>query len=307
VDKAFVVPLANATGYIDTLLDICRANKVQAIFPGSEPELKVVGRNAARITAEGIFLPINPQEVLDICFDKVKTVEFLAENGFAFPKSGKINNSSDLENIDFLPAVLKPSVGGSGSANIMIAQTKEELMMFGTYLLNIYDEFIAQEYIGKAGDEYTVGVLCSMEGALINSIAINRFISSGLGAKAKVKNRTNNNEFGDFLLISSGISQGRIGRFSHITEACEKIALKLGARSAINLQCRYWKNQVYVFEINPRFSGTTSLRALVGYNEPDIIIRQNFFGATIVPHFDYEEGIILRGLSEVKLPAPDFS
>ena len=33
-----------------------------------------------------------------------------------------------------------------------------------------------------------------------------------------------------------------------------------------------------MFEINPRFSGTTSLRAMVGYNEPDVLIRHHVLG-----------------------------
>ena len=56
--------------------------------------------------------------------------------------------------------------------------------------------------------------------------------------------------------------------------------------------------EIYVFEINPRFSGTTSLRAMVGYNEPDVLIRHHVLGEPVEPGFAYAEGTILRGLSE---------
>jgi carbamoyl-phosphate synthase large subunit len=54
-----------------------------------------------------------------------------------------------------------------------------------------------------------------------------------------------------------------------------------------------------VFEINPRFSGTTSLRAMVGFNEPDLLIRRHVLQEKIEPHFKYGSGIIVRGLSEL--------
>jgi len=54
---------------------------------------------------------------------------------------------------------------------------------------------------------------------------------------------------------------------------------------------------LYVFEINPRFSGTTSLRAIAGFNEPDVLIRKYLLKEK-VDKINYEEGHILRGLDE---------
>ena len=55
---------------------------------------------------------------------------------------------------------------------------------------------------------------------------------------------------------------------------------------------------VYVFEINPRFSGTTHLRAMVGYNEPDMIVRRHVLGQQLEVRFPYQSATILRGLEE---------
>jgi len=55
----------------------------------------------------------------------------------------------------------------------------------------------------------------------------------------------------------------------------------------VNVQCRLVDGEVVVFEINPRFSGTTSLRAMVGYNEPDVLFRHHVLGEPIEPHFPY--------------------
>jgi carbamoyl-phosphate synthase large subunit len=77
----------------------------------------------------------------------------------------------------------------------------------------------------------------------------------------------------------------------------------MGARGPLNIQCRVVDGEVKVFEINPRFSGTTSIRAMTGYNEPDVLIRRHLLGETIQPRFPYRDALILRGLTETEVPA----
>ena len=43
---------------------------------------------------------------------------------------------------------------------------------------------------------------------------------------------------------------------------------------------------------------------MVGYNEPDIMIRKYLLGEEIEPHFSYREGIIMRGLDETFMELP---
>lgn len=298
VDHPYLVPPASDPDYIACILALCNKHKVKALFHGSEPELKVMSRERKVIQSSGIFLPINPATVIDTCMDKFKTMAFLSENGFSFPQTVRVSSLEDIKNVKLIPSILKPSVGGGGSVNTFIAQTERELYLLAEYLLGIYSEFIIQEYVGTPECEYTVGVLISMDGVLLNSIAVKRSILSGLSNRMKVPNRTGNPNFSPILAVSSGISQGEVGRFPEVTTICEKIAMKLGCRGAVNIQCRFIDGKVYVFEINPRFSGTTSLRAMVGYNEPDILIRNHLFEEHIQPRFDYQTGIIMRGLQE---------
>jgi carbamoyl-phosphate synthase large subunit len=99
-------------------------------------------------------------------------------------------------------------------------------------------------------------------------------------------------------VVSSGVSQGFVDVFPEVTRTCEQIALALQACGSINLQCRLVEGQVMIFEINPRFSGTTSIRALMGYNEPDVLIRKHVLGEDIQPHFAYDSGLVLRTIKE---------
>lgn len=298
VDKPYILPPASSDHYIETLLAICKKHGIKALFYGSEPELKKMSIERENLLSNDIFVPLNPKHVIDICMDKNRTMEWFLKNGIATPKSVTVTCKEDLDKIEFLPAVLKPSVGAGGSANTFISQSEGELRMFGNYMLGIYDEFIAQEYVGSYDSEYTVGILTDMTGKYINKIAVKRNILSGLSSKTKIRNCSGNAKYGDYLVISSGVSQGEIGRYSEITDVCKDIALKLGCTGPINLQCRVQDNKVYVFEINPRISGTTSLRALVGYNEPDAMIRKHVLGEDLEVDFEYGSGYIARGLDE---------
>lgn len=298
VDVAYILPPANDKAYIDTLIKVCKKHDVKALFYGSEAELKVMSLNRQVFIDNGIFVPLNPMEVIELCMDKNKTMSWLSNKGFKMPNSYKVNKIEDLYAINCIPAVLKPSVYGGGSNNTFIAQSKEELVFWGTYLLKSFDEFIIQEYVGTPETEYTVGVMHDMQGNYINAIAVKKHILSGLSNRTKVINRTGIDTFGSTLAISSGISQGEIGRFPEVTKKCSDIVKKMGCTGPVNIQCRIHNNDIYVFEINPRISGTASLRALVGYNEPDVMIRKHIFGEYIEQDFEYKSGVIARGLEE---------
>ena len=77
-----ILPPATAPEYLDALMRVCREKRIDALFTGSEPELKRVAAVQDEIRAAGVFLPMNPQSVIERCMDKAKTMAFLAENGF---------------------------------------------------------------------------------------------------------------------------------------------------------------------------------------------------------------------------------
>jgi carbamoyl-phosphate synthase large subunit len=63
-----------------------------------------------------------------------------------------------------------------------------------------------------------------------------------------------------------------------VLDEMETIASELEVVGSINLQCRLTKDGPVVFEINPRFSGTSAARAVAGMNGVDISIRHLLFG-----------------------------
>jgi carbamoyl-phosphate synthase large subunit len=308
VDKSYVVPSAIESNYISKILDICSRENIRVLIPGSEPELLKISQHRGEFAKHKILLLINTPDVLKICMDKWATYKFLTKNGFDCPKSVLVDENMEqiginIESTISFPMIIKPALSSGGSSNVFIAQDREELEFFIRYLIKQGLKPLIQSYLGSHEEEYTVGVLTDIStGALIGSIAVKRQILSTLSSKIKVKNRCSGDMKSDILVISSGISQGTIDDFPEVRRCCEEIAFKLGSRGPLNIQCRKVDGKVFPFEINPRFSGTTSLRALVGFNEPDILIRKYILGADI-SHIEYKKGVIVRGLSELYIPS----
>jgi carbamoyl-phosphate synthase large subunit len=306
VDLPVLLPLAAAPDYVDTALSLCSRLNIRAVFPGSEPELVVLSAARARFSAAGVVLFANSDAVIATGLDKAKTAEFLTAHGFRPPRTVIVTDRSELAAVSILPAVLKPNTSSGGSANVFVAQTEAELRLFGTYLLDNFTSCLVQEYVGDAAHEYTVGVLSDLDGGLIHSIAVRRNILPAFSNRSRVKNRTGNPAFGAQLVVSNGITQGEIGPFPEVTESCERIAAALDSRGPLNAQCRLVDGEVRVFEINPRFSGSASLRAMVGFNEPDLLYRRHVEGERLPTRFPYRSGRIARGLREVLIdPALD--
>jgi carbamoyl-phosphate synthase large subunit len=303
VDDAVVLPRADSTDYIDAILSVCRRYNIRAVFPGCEPELKVFAANRARLADAGIFLPVNRPEMISQCMDKAACMEALQAAGFAPPRYVEVASAADLGRIDFFPVVVKPARVSGGSVDCYIAQDAAELQALGAYLHLGQDgrSFIIQEYVGTPTDEYTVGVLYDMDGKYINAIACRRDLGSLLNVRLKVVNRTKRTDLGPILVISSGVSHGEMGRYQQVIEQCRAVADVFKPQGPVNVQCRFVDGKVRVFEINPRFSGTTSLRAMVGYNEPDVLVRHHLLGESIAKDFPYRSATILRNLAEVEL------
>ena len=300
VDVPLTLPRGDDPGYIDAVLAVCRRFDVRAVFHGCEPELYAMSLARARFAEAGILLPINTAAVIATCLNKDTSTRLLKSLGFDPPRSLLARSLDDLAAVDFFPAVVKPHIASGGSANVFIAQNPRQLEQLALYQ-GFENGVFVQEYVGTPELEFTVGVLTDLDGNFLNSIAVRRELRSALNLRMAIPNRTGRRDLGPRLVISSGVSQGDVGRFPEVTIPCERIAAALGSRGALNIQCRLVGETVKVFEINPRFSGTTSIRAMMGYNEPEILIRRHVLGETIEPHFSYRSGKIIRSLTETEI------
>jgi carbamoyl-phosphate synthase large subunit len=107
--------------------------------------------------------------------------------------------------------------------------------------------------------------------------------------------------------VSTGNTQGFIIKDDGIQSFCESLALDLGSVGPLNIQLRIDEKtgEPYVFEIHPRFSGTTPIRADVGLNEVDILLRNKLFSESFDrQNYRYDVAAI-RAFEHVIVPIED--
>ncbi|WP_141048723.1 ATP-grasp domain-containing protein [Aliarcobacter cryaerophilus] len=293
VDIFYKVPYANADNYKEVLAEIIKKHDIKFIFHGSEPELKFISENRDFFEELNVSHPLNSKDIISLCMNKYETFKVLERLGVKIGKYKKIDFLEDIKEIDFFPLVLKPSTGSGGSAHVNICFDKEDLETATKYMLKYGVDIVAQEYI-YSENEYTIGVSSDENSEIIGSIGIKRILGNSLSTRVKIKKDDK------LYMISTGISQGEIIKDRDILSQAEEIAKKLNSVGPLNIQCRIVDGKIYTFEINPRLSGTTSLRAMAGYNEPEAMILKKVLKKEVDLN-NYQEKTILRTIEEVEI------
>ena len=254
--------IVERSGYVESVIDLCGKEKIVYVVPGGEEPMVLLGMAQNTLESNGIRLAGNSLEVIRICSDKAKTFQYLSASGIPIPNTLMTSLPDELDEMTF-PCIIKPAYSSGGSSFVFLAKDKDEALVYAKYLINNSLNPIFQEYIPLEEGEYTVGVLSLPDGNLVGSIALKRLFNAKLSVLMK-------SEAG---LISSGYSQGLINDFPEVRESAERIAQLLGSVGPINVQGRLKDGRFLPFEINPRFSASTYLRALAGFNEVDLYLH----------------------------------
>lgn len=280
--------LLNIDSYIEDIVNICFDNKIKYIIPGGEQPNILLSRSRDVFLKNNISIISNNSEVVSLCSSKNKLTDFLSENSILTPK--RIELQDELNEVDF-PCIIKPSEGSGGSNFVYIAHNKKELKNYAGLLIS--NDFIPviQEYISHVEGEYTVGILSTTHGEILGGVALQRMFNSKLSIAFKSND----------CLISSGYTQGLIDDFPSIIEVCKNISMLLRSTGPINIQGRVKNGEFIPFEINPRFSASTYLRALAGFNEVDFYLRQIINGESSFP-YQLKYGYYMRSFEEKYVP-----
>src|SRR5262249_62287726 len=83
------------------------------------------------------------------------------------------------------------------------------------------------------------------------------------------------------------------------------MAQALGVEGVCNFQFRIVDGQPFVFEINARFSGTSGIRYLYGFNDPEMVFASTCLGQPIVQPV-LRSGVVMRYWNEIHLPGAAF-
>jgi len=279
-DKGYVVPPANSENFKEVILRICKNERVNIIFVGSDPEISFFSLEKNNIEQEtGSFVLASPYKLVNTFHDKWLSFLFFKENGFNCPQSilkDEIKIKEFVTKTGF-PLVVKPRIG-RGSRDVFVVKDEAELR----YALTKVSDPIIQEYI-SSDEEYTCGIFFDSKSKPKGIIIMKRELLAGTTYRAIVDD------------------------YPEIRKEIEKIAKKLSAEGAIgplNVQCRLLPKGPVILEINPRFSGTTAIRAHFNFNEPALSIRHFIMGEEL-GELNYTKGIMMRYWEEVYISIED--
>lgn len=276
--------------YVSEVLDVCRRTGAKWLIPGGEQPNALLSAATELFSQEGICVVTNDAAIVGLCSDKEATFSKLSMCGVPIPKTTELTNADDVNNVG-LPCIVKPATGTGGSASVFFAVTTDEALIYADFIRRNGSVPIAQEYVSDEEGEFTIGVLSLPDGQLVGSIALRRM----LDAKLSVAYR------GRGGVVSSGYSQGYIDAFPELCFQAEHIASLIQSRGPINIQGRVRNGVLMPFEINPRFSASTYLRSLAGFNEIDMLLGYLIYGELRAPKL-IKPGWYLRGLTENFVP-----
>jgi carbamoyl-phosphate synthase large subunit len=287
-DSTFLVDRAR---YIDEVLALCQRQRIDCIIPGGGEPAILLSRGEDRFAEIGTRVCHNNAALVERLSHKGRCFEILSSIGIATPTTATISSPDDLRRIP-LPCIIKPATGSGGSSFVFFARNYAEAELYCAYLQNNKRVPVAQEYIPHTRGEFTVGVISRPDGGCAGAIALKRSFSSKLSVAIQ----------GADFLISSGYSQGQIEEFPEVCAVASEIAQRLGSTGPLNIQGRLAADGRFVpFEINARFSASTFLRTLAGFNEVDFYARLSL-GQLPQSELKVRPGWYLRTLSETAIP-----
>lgn len=278
-DDAVVMP-GLETGVNDEWRRLLLDREVDAIIPGSDHDLVPLATVRDRWAKDGVCTAlVSDLEVVTACRDKAITCQLLERKGIPVPLSAwdlDLKSAVNWARSQGYPIVLKPR-DGSASRDVNVIQSEEELRFFYPRTSNP----ILQEYLSRSGEvsEYTCSVFADGDGKIVGTFMARRELSGGSTYRAE------------------------IGHWPEINELLTAIGTALRPRGMINVQLRMTERGPVPFEVNPRCSGTTGIRAYFGYNEPEMLLRHYVLGEALEtpqPRFGYA----MRYWNEVFLEEP---
>lgn len=281
VDRYYQTPRTSDPAFPNALAEIAWQEKLEAVYVCSPAELEFFGGHKKDLEQElELSIFANPLNVIQTGSDKLKTANFLRDAGFPFPETVLIENENDVERLierPGFPLILKPR-GGFSSKNIFLVNSREEIQAAA----KLVPDLIVQQYLPDDSSEHTAATLSGADGKVRALIILRRDLLQGTTYRTELIEDDNLNR-----------------QMVRIVEA-------LGAVGPCNLQFRMLDGVPYVFEINPRFSGTSGIRYLYGFNDCELIFDLLHLKQE-VQQPALKKAVVLRYWNEVCIPGATFN
>jgi carbamoyl-phosphate synthase large subunit len=290
VDQFYLVPRVSDDNYVDSLIEICKKEKVDVLIPFMSAELPYLLSRKSEFKNIGTKVSISESDSLLIANNKLKLYQFMADNNLPVPKFYQITHASELEEVCCLlgypqkPVCVKvtESSGSRGVRIIDAGKSRYDLFINDkpssfyislkemTEILsekNQLPEMIVMEYL--PGIEYTVDLLADK------------------GKVLYIVGKRNN------VSLMSIAQESTLTEEPSAYKLCTEIVRLMNLDGNIGFDFLYdAKGIPILMDINPRITATISLCAAGGLNLPYLRIKQ-LLGEEL-PEVEINYGITMK-------------
>ena len=280
VDRGYVVPRAEDQSFYDSLCRIIDEERVDLVLVGADAETLHLARLRGKIETEtGAVVLVADADAVERSHDKWLTAQWFARERLPHPATVRADDRAGrtalMEAVGRV--VVKPRCGYA-SRDILVSTNRNEVEATAD---RIGADGIVQEYIGRDDQEFTGAVLCDRSGRVGASIVMRRDLLQGTSYRIQPVNN------------------------AELRSALHAWATRFAAPGPVNFQFRVTADGPVCFEINARFSGTTGIRHLFGYNDAALAVRHFLFNEPI-EQGPIAPGMVLRLWDEMYVPGLDW-
>lgn len=295
-DAREVIPLVgDLDAYAAALLQLVRSHQVKVLIPATDTELHAVASLRSELAELGCTAIVSSPDFVHIARDKLLSYQTLAAAGLPFVRTEAARDFLGSYASASYPVIVKPK-GGSASIGARVLHGPRDVERD-----DLDDDDIVQHYLlptswnietAKRADVMKMGRLRQED-----EVSIQAVIAPN----------------GEIVSVFASINELRDGVPTRVCPTLDPAILdfgrtvfesfvRMGHIGPCNFQGRMTDDGIVIYEINPRFTGITAVRAAMGWNEVEAALRL-FVGAepihSVAPRLGYgTDTICLRYITE---------
>lgn len=274
-DKYYIVPRITDSNYINTILEICKTEKINGVLSLIDPELSLLAKNKSLFDAIGTTIIGSDYDICERALNKWEMYQWLKENGYPCARTYIDINEfySDLNTGEIsFPVFVKP-IYGSASISISKVSDKKTLEL----LFSNNDNLLIQEYLN--GQE--IGADCYID--ILSGELVSVFTKKKLVMRAGETDKA--------------VSFKNSALFNIINDFCKKCNFK----GQIDIDIFDIDGKYYISEVNPRFGGGYPHAYECGVNHIKLIVNNLKSIENSVNIGNYDEGIYMMKYNDIMI------
>jgi len=299
-DSREVVPaVRDADDYAVAMRRAVERHRIEALIPGTDTELHAIAALQPELSQLGCTTIVSSPEFIRIARDKLLSYEALSAAGIPFVHTVRARDFLASYQSAAFPVIVKPK-DGSASVGAKVLHNPRDVER-----TDMGDDDIVQSYLVptswsienvqaadvlKAGrlrqeDEVSIQAVIAPDGTIVSIYASVNELRDGVPTKA-----------------CPTLDPGVLAFGRSVFEAF----VKMGHKGPCNIQGRVTGAGIVLYEINPRFTGITVVRAAMGWNEVEAALRLFVRGESaesVAARLSYgDDTVCLRYITEHFVP-----